>query len=103
MRAEPGFVLAAPPSLALVCLRVVTGRGGAADDGATRAVLERVNAGGGAFLTHTVVDGRYAIRVAIGAVTTGEEHVAALWEQLRAAAAEVRPVTGELTPAPPAP
>ena len=85
--ADPRFELAVPRSLALVCLRVVTGRGPADDDAATRRVMERVNASGAAFLSHAVVDGRYVIRVAIGAVTTGPEHVKALWEQLQAEAA----------------
>ncbi len=76
--ADPGWVLAAPRSLSLVCLRRTAG------DEATRDVLERVNASGTALLTHTVVDGRYVIRVAIGGVTTQREHVVALWEQLRA-------------------
>jgi len=49
-----------------------------------------VNASGRAFLTHTVVDGRYAIRVAIGGVTTGAGDVDALWELLRTTAGEVR-------------
>ncbi len=83
--AEPGFALAAPPSLALVCLRRDTGDP-EADDRATRALLETVNASGRAFLSHTVVDGRYAIRVAIGGVTTGREHVDALWDLLRSTA-----------------
>ena len=90
MDAEPGLTLAAPPSLALVCLRVVTGTGPAADDAATRVVLERVNASRAALLTHTVVDGRYVIRVAIGSVGTDAEHVDALWEQLCAEAATAR-------------
>jgi aromatic-L-amino-acid decarboxylase len=95
VRAEPGFVLTAPPSLALVCLRVRSGDPAdddpEADNRATRAVLARVNASGRAFLTHTVVDGRYAIRVAIGGVTTSRTDVDALWELLCSAAAEVRP------------
>lgn len=80
--AEPGFVLAAPRSLALVCLRLDTGDP-QADDRATRELLEAVNDSGRAFLTHTVVDGRYAIRIAIGGITTGEDDLDALWEQMR--------------------
>jgi aromatic-L-amino-acid decarboxylase len=80
--AEPGLALAAPPSLALVCLRVETGDP-AADDAATRALLAAVNASGRAFVTHTVVGGRYAIRVAIGGVATARSDVDALWELLR--------------------
>ena len=81
--AEPGLALAAPRSLALVCLRADTGDGPAADDGATRALLDRVNASGRAFVTHTTVDGRYALRVAIGSVATGRADLDALWELLR--------------------
>ena len=73
-----------------MCLRVVTGAGPEADDDASRAVLDRVNASGRALVTSTLVDGRYAIRVAIGGVTTEREHVVALWERLRAEAAAVR-------------
>jgi len=79
--ASEEFELAAPPSLALVCLRV---RGGSDED--TRAVLERVNATGRFLLTHTVVGGRYLIRVAIGGLYTERRHVEALWRELRAAA-----------------
>jgi aromatic-L-amino-acid decarboxylase len=86
VQADPGFALAVPRSLALVCLRVVTGAGPEADDAATRTVLERVNASGTALLTHTVVEGRYVIRVAIGSVATEAAHVDALWERLRAEA-----------------
>jgi aromatic-L-amino-acid/L-tryptophan decarboxylase len=84
VRASDTFELGAPPSLALVCLRV---RGSGDSDEATRAVLEAVNATGRALLTHTVVDGRYLIRVAIGAQTTQRQHVEALWSELTAAAA----------------
>jgi aromatic-L-amino-acid decarboxylase len=89
VRDEPGFTLAAPPSLALVCLRLDPGDTGDPDaaDAATRALLARVNATGRAFLTHTTVDGRYAIRVAIGGLTTGRTEVDALWQQLRETAA----------------
>jgi aromatic-L-amino-acid/L-tryptophan decarboxylase len=82
VRADPRFTVAAPPSMALVCLRVATGSGSAADDTASRIVLERVNASGRALLTHTVVDGRYLIRVAVGSVATRPADVIALWEQL---------------------
>ncbi|TQM45841.1 aromatic-L-amino-acid decarboxylase [Pseudonocardia cypriaca] len=89
VRADPAFELASEPSLALVCLRVVTGAGPEADDAATREVLARVNASGAAFLTHTVAGGRYVIRVAIGSVTTRAEHIDELWDRLRAEATSV--------------
>ena len=61
----------------------------AADDAASRTVLERVNASGAALLTHTVVDGRYVIRVAIGSVATHASDVTALWKRLSDEAATV--------------
>ncbi len=89
VRDDPRFVLAAPPSLALVCLRLATGAAPEADDRATRTLLERVNAAGAELLTHTVVDGRYSIRVAIGSMGTRESDVAQLWERLRTEATEL--------------
>jgi aromatic-L-amino-acid decarboxylase len=91
--AEPGFALAAPRSLALVCLRLDTGEPDV-DEEATRELLAAVNASGLAFLTHTIVDSRYAIRVAIGGVATGRQHVDALWSLLRETAfADMRRVS----------
>jgi aromatic-L-amino-acid decarboxylase len=88
VEADPRFALAAPPSLALVCLHVL-GPDDEPDDAAGRALLERVNAGGRAFLTHTTVDGRYAIRVAIGALGTGPEHLETLWKELTASSSGI--------------
>jgi aromatic-L-amino-acid decarboxylase len=98
VRADPRFVLAAPPSLALVCLRLAIGSGSSTSgDTATRALLDRVNAAGPVLLTHTVADGRFVIRVAIGATATRAEHVDGLWELLSREADAVL-----ATPAPPA-
>jgi aromatic-L-amino-acid decarboxylase len=81
VRAEAGFRLAVEPSLALVCLQV-TDEHGAPDDERTRRLMTEVNAAGTSFLTHTVVDGRYVIRVAVGSVATERAHVVRLWEEL---------------------
>ena len=51
--AEPAFELAAPAPLNLVCFRLREG-----GDEANRALLERLNASGKLYLTHTVLDGR---------------------------------------------
>ena len=83
--ASEAFELGAPVSLGLVCLRVRGGGGDGGGDEATRAVLERVNATGRALLTHTVVDGRFLIRVAIGGLSTRRRHVEALWHELQEA------------------
>jgi aromatic-L-amino-acid decarboxylase len=44
--------------------------------------MRRVNESGAAYLTHTIVNGNAALRVAIGAPTTEQRHVDAVWELL---------------------
>lgn len=56
-----------------------------------RAILERVNASGEVFLSHTRVRGVYALRVAIGNLRTRERHVDRAWELVRTAAAGMGP------------
>ena len=77
------FELAAPVPLNLVCFRHAGG------DGINERLLERLNAGGRLYLTHTKLNGRYTLRMCIGQTHTEERHVAAAWERIRAAAAEV--------------
>lgn len=81
VRAEDGFRLAVEPSLGLVCLQVSDERG-APDAERTRRLMAAVNAAGRSFLTHTVVEGHYVIRVAVGSVATERAHVVRLWEDL---------------------
>jgi aromatic-L-amino-acid decarboxylase len=84
--AEPEFERLAPAPLALVCLRHVP-PGLAGDEEAlarhNAALLARVNATGRAFLSHATLDGKYAIRVAIGAFRTERRHVVECWELLK--------------------
>ena len=48
-------------------------------------IIERVNADGRAFLSHTDLGGRYSIRVAIGNLATTAEHVDTVWDLVREA------------------
>jgi aromatic-L-amino-acid decarboxylase len=72
--AHPSLELVAPHPLNLVCFRHVDG------DGATAALLGALNASGRVMLTHTRLDDRLVIRVAVGAQATEARHVDALWE-----------------------
>lgn len=76
--ADPRFVLAAPHPLSLVTFRLAAG------DEASQRLLEAVNDSGKAFLSHTRVDGRYVLRLAIGATSTGRRHVEATWALITA-------------------
>ncbi|MCB9839056.1 MAG: hypothetical protein H6813_06930 [Phycisphaeraceae bacterium] len=84
IREDDRFELAAPRSLALVCFRLRDDASGER----TTSLLERANASGKLFCSHTTIpDGtgsaRFAIRFAIGAVGTRREHVERAWSLLR--------------------
>jgi aromatic-L-amino-acid decarboxylase len=93
---EPDFELLAPSSLGLVTFRH-RGPGmadGAALDDHNRRLLAAVNVDGHVYLTHTVLGGRFAIRMAIGQLGTERRHVAHAWELLRREALGGRPAGG---------
>lgn len=77
-------------SLSLVCLRLRPREGEqpASIDKRNAMLLDRVNATGKTFLTHTVLPGvndepaRYVLRIAIGGTHTEEQHVRACWDQI---------------------
>jgi aromatic-L-amino-acid decarboxylase len=80
--ADAGWELAAPPRLGLVCFRAV---GGDDDEALNQRVLDDCNASGRLFLTHTRLDGRLTLRMAIGSPHTRASHVDAAWDRLRSA------------------
>lgn len=72
--ADPRFELVVPRSLNLICFRK---RGTDADN---QALLKRLNDSGRLFMSHTVIRGRYTLRLCIGQADTKREHVAAAWQ-----------------------
>jgi aromatic-L-amino-acid decarboxylase len=62
-----------------------------ADDAAIAAlnarIMERVNARGAVYLSHTKLGGQYTLRLAIGNIRTDRQHIELAWHELRAAAA----------------
>jgi aromatic-L-amino-acid decarboxylase len=80
--APPWRVLAPVPLQTVVLRHEPPGLLGDDLDRHTLAWLARVHATGAAWLTATQVDGRWAVRVSIGALTTGRTDVAALWRLL---------------------
>ncbi|RLQ21789.1 aspartate aminotransferase family protein [Seongchinamella sediminis] len=92
VEAAPQWQVVAPVSLQTVCLRhvPVDAQGQALADEAldrhTLAWVSAINQSGRAFLTPSVLDGRWMVRVSIGAECTTRHHVEALWQLLREAA-----------------
>lgn len=77
IREHPDFEIVAPTPFSLVCFRY---RG---SDDENRALLDAVNASGKAFLSHTVLHGRFVLRLAIGNVGTQWEDLEETWNLLR--------------------
>jgi aromatic-L-amino-acid decarboxylase len=83
------FELLAPVDLGLVCFRLDDGREERGLNELNRRLLERVNASGRVFLTHTMLRGKYTIRLVVGQRTTEERHVRGAWDIISAAAGDV--------------
>jgi aromatic-L-amino-acid decarboxylase len=80
VRDSKDFELAVEPPLNLVCFRR---KGG---DDRNKALMERLNGSGNLYLTHTVLDGKFTLRLCVGQTHTAERHVEAAWRAIQAAA-----------------
>jgi aromatic-L-amino-acid/L-tryptophan decarboxylase len=81
-----GWQVMAPHPLSVVCIRYQPPEmSDTGADGANAQMLERVNASGEVYLSHTRLRGRYVIRIAIGNLRTEERHVRRAWELLQGA------------------
>jgi aromatic-L-amino-acid decarboxylase len=88
-----GWEITAPVTMSLVCFRYAPE--GMSEDEIARvnaAIMERVNASGLAYLSHTKLNGRYTLRLAIGNIRTDRSHVELAWRELRTAVAAVQAV-----------
>jgi aromatic-L-amino-acid/L-tryptophan decarboxylase len=80
----PGWRVLAPVALQTLCVRHAPAGMSADDlDRHTQAWVAQVNRSGRAYLTPAVLDGRWMVRVSIGAELTEREHVEQLWELMR--------------------
>ena len=75
--ADPAWELCAPRPFALVCFRRV------GSDAENEEIMRRVNDAGEIFLSHTRLDGRFVLRLAVGNVRTRESDLALAWDVLR--------------------
>jgi aromatic-L-amino-acid decarboxylase len=87
VRSTPRWRVLAPVSLQTVCVRhEPPGVEGEDLDRHTLAWVDRVNRSGTAYLTPAVLEGRWMIRVSIGALQTERPDVAELWRRMRSEA-----------------
>ncbi|MEK7400900.1 MAG: pyridoxal-dependent decarboxylase [Gemmatimonadota bacterium] len=82
--ATPGWRVLLPVRLQTVCVRhEPAGMAGNALDAHTQLWAERLNASGAAFVTPAILDGRWMVRVSIGAERTERADVEALWKAMQ--------------------
>ncbi|CAN5857656.1 pyridoxal-dependent decarboxylase [soil metagenome] len=88
-----GFERLAPVPFSVVCFRALPGGAGTDEeiDRFNEALLESVNQSGEVFLSHTRLNGRFVIRIAVGNLHTTEQHVRRAWDLLRRQASALRP------------
>jgi len=86
IKATPGWKLLAPVPLQTLCVRHEPGwLSDEALDLHTQAWVARINQSGAAYLTPAILDGRWMVRVSIGAEQTERVHVEQLWALMQQA------------------
>jgi len=82
--ATPDWQVLAPVSLQTVCIRhQPSGLDGEALDQHTLAWVHAINQSGKAFMSPSILDGRWMVRVSIGVEATTREHIEALWHKIQ--------------------
>src|SRR5262249_42673537 len=90
VRETPDWEVVAPVDFSLVCFRFAPeGLSESERDESNLAIMQAVNAGGEAYLSHTKLNGRIVLRFAIGNIRTTEAHVRRAWELLKVEARKV--------------
>ena len=81
--ADGRFERLAPAPFSVVCFRANPAEPAGDLDDLNARLLDAVNATGEVFLSHTRLDGRFALRLAVGHIRTEERHVRRAWELLQ--------------------
>ena len=80
--ADSRFEIVAPVSLNLVCFRLK------GPDSTTETLLQKLNASGKLFLSHTKLNGKFTLRLCVAQTYTEEEHVRRAWQEIQQHATE---------------
>ncbi|MGA9529100.1 MAG: pyridoxal-dependent decarboxylase [Terriglobales bacterium] len=81
VKGDARFELAAPAKLNLVCFRLRAVDQKSAD-GANQLLMDRLNASGDLYLTHTKLDGKITLRLCVGQTNTQARHVERAWRRI---------------------
>jgi aromatic-L-amino-acid decarboxylase len=99
VESDEDFELLAPVEMAVVCFRVLWSKGDEVPISAgqlntlNKELVRHVNSSGRAYLTHTILGDKVALRIAVGNVLTTEEHLREVFDLLQNATKNVAPQT----------
>lgn len=99
--AADDFERLAPVPMSVVCFRArprAEEQSEPALEAFNQRLLDAVNATGEVFLSHTKLDGRFVLRLAVGNLRTTDAHVARAWTLLRQHAARLAGLAEASTP-----
>jgi aromatic-L-amino-acid decarboxylase len=92
---DPDWERVAPVPFSTVVLRFAPEGSSEEDqDRMNRAIMDRVNESGEVFLSHTVLNGRVCLRIALGNLRTRWEHLERCWDLLKEAASALHSGSG---------
>ncbi len=91
VEADESFELAAPVPFSLVCFRLC------GDNSLNQRLLGELNTSGKAFLSHTMLNGRFVLRFAIGNYQTTEQDIRETWQLIRETAQRIQASEPALT------
>ena len=80
IEADDAYQLFQPTSLNLICFQHCEG------NEKSKQILEKLNASGKLFLTHTILNDTYVIRFVLGAIRTEMRHIETAWQEIKKAA-----------------
>ena len=83
VEAEKDFEVTSYTGLNLVCFRVK------GNDSINEKLLNKINETGSIFLSHTVINGRFSLRLCVGQVRVSEQTVSQAWEVIKICASGI--------------
>lgn len=83
VRSDARFEIVASAKLNLVCFRLRSG------DPDNQLLMDRLNASGDLYLTHTKLNGKLTLRLCVGQTNTQASHVERAWQRIREEAAKL--------------
>jgi aromatic-L-amino-acid/L-tryptophan decarboxylase len=88
VEASENWEMLAPVPFALACFRAIPKHARDLDE-VNERLMDRINASGEAYLSHTKLDGKFTLRLSVGSIRVEERHLVKIWELLNETLAEM--------------